>query len=177
MFAPAKTASIRCNCAPQNKKAQTFSPARFTRLSAVDLSFDRQFNVDRTLLLAQSAAEFRERNVLQLPDAFARNAELLSDFFQRFGFTAIQAKALKNDFLLPIVEHIKQTPDFIAEIFVPQQFERGLGFLVPDDLAELSGIVVANWRVERRRADRYSLELRNFSARDTNLIAKFIVRW
>src|SRR6266705_2934708 len=141
MFAPAKTASIRCNCGPQNKKAQMFSPARFTRLSAVDLSFDRQFDVDRTLLLAQSAAEFRERNVLQLPDAFARNAELLSDFFERFGFTAVQSKALKNDFLLPIVEHIKQTADFIAKIFVAQELKRGLGFLVPNDLADLCRIV------------------------------------
>src|SRR6266581_2482472 len=119
------------------KTRRRFRPRVFTRLSPADLSFDRQFDVDWTLLLAQSAAEFRERNVLQLPDAFARNAELLADFFQRFGFTAVQSKALKNDFLLSIVEHIKQTADLIAKIFVAQELKRGLGFLVPNDLAEL----------------------------------------
>ena len=74
---------------------------------AQDLSFDRQFDVDGTLLLAQSAAELGERDVLLLANALARDAELLPDFLECFRFAAVQAEALKDNFLLAIIEDIE----------------------------------------------------------------------
>ena len=71
------------------------------------LSFDRQFDVDRALFFAQSAAQLRERNVLQLPDAFAGDPEFLPDFLECFRFAAIQPEALEDNFFLAIVEHVE----------------------------------------------------------------------
>src|SRR5213076_3212027 len=80
MYARARTeSSIRCNCGRRNK-TRTFrrrvSNAR-CRHCRVALSLDRQFDIDRALFLAQRAAELRERNVLQLPNALAGNTEFL----------------------------------------------------------------------------------------------------
>src|SRR5438874_8719056 len=141
MYARAKTeSSIQCNCGRRNKTrrrfVRVFQMPR-CRPCRVDLSLDRQFDIDRALFLAQSTAELRERDVLQLPNALACNPEFLSDLLERFGFTAVQSEALKNDFLLAVVQHIKQSANFVAEVFVAQQFERGLSFLVPHNLAEL----------------------------------------
>src|SRR6266487_393983 len=172
--------SIPCNYGQRNKARGRFVGAfqmKDVDLVVVDLSLDRQFDIDRALFLAQSAAELRKCNVLQLPNALACNAEFLSHFLERFGLTAVQSEALKNDFLLAIIQHIKQSADFIAKIFVAEQLERRLSLLVPDDLAEFSRIIVADRCIERSWADRYGLELRDFSARNPDLVAKFIIRW
>src|SRR5206468_12156003 len=107
MYARARTeSSIRCNCGRRNK-TRTFrrrvSNAR-CRSCRVALSFDRQFDIDRALFLAQRAAELRERNVLQLPKALAGNTEFLSHFLERFGLAAAQPAALVIDFLPAIVQ-------------------------------------------------------------------------
>ena len=60
------------------------------------LGFDRQFNLDWTFLLAQRAAKFRQRDVLQLPNALPRHAEFLPNFLERFGFAAVQPEALEH---------------------------------------------------------------------------------
>src|SRR5437867_7459077 len=138
MYARAKTeSSIQCNCGRRNKTrrrfVRVFQMPR-CRPCRVDLSLDRQFDIDRALFLAQSAAELRERNVLQLPNALAGNTEFFSHFLERFGLTTVQPEALENDLLLAIVQHIKQSAYFIAKIFVPEQLERRLSFLVPNNL-------------------------------------------
>src|SRR6266513_1895970 len=172
--------SIPCNCGPRNKargRSVRAFQIRFRSCRRRNLSLDRQFDIDRALFLAQSAAELRKCNVLQLPNAFACNAEFLSHFLERFGLAAVQPEALENDFLLAIVQHIKQSAYFIAKIFVAEQLERRLSFLVPDNLPEFSRIIVANRCIERSWADRYGLELRDFSAGDPDLVTKFVVRW
>src|SRR6266568_1354184 len=110
--------SIPCNYGQRNKARGRFVGAfqmKDVDLVVVDLSLDRQFDIDRALFLAQSAAELRKRNILQLPNALACNTEFLSHFLERFGLATIQSKALEDDFLLAIVEHIKQTAHFIAK--------------------------------------------------------------
>src|SRR5437762_11857482 len=107
MYARARTeSSIRCNCGRRNK-TRTFrrrvSNAR-CRSCRVALSFDRQFDIDRALFLAQRAAELRERDVLQLSNALPCHAEFLSHFLERFRFSAVQPEALENNFLLAIVQ-------------------------------------------------------------------------
>ena len=53
------------------------------------LSFHRQLDVDRTLLLAERAAQLRERDVLQLTNPFPGDAEFLAHFLKRFRFAAV----------------------------------------------------------------------------------------
>ena len=139
------------------------------------LSFDRQFDIDRALFLAERAAQFRQRDVLQLANALAGHAEFLADFLEGLRFAAVEAEAREDDLPLAIVEHVEQTADFVAKVLVAQQFERRLRFFVADDLAELGGIVVADRRIERRRTDRHGLELRNFSAGNADLFAELVV--
>src|ERR1700731_2170533 len=107
------------------------------------LCFDRQFDVDRLFFLAQRATQFRKRNVLQLTNAFAGHAEFLADFLECLWLSTIETKALEDDFLLAIIEHVEQTADFVAQIFVAQQLKRRLRVLVTEDFAKLSGIIVA----------------------------------
>ena len=49
-------------------------------------------------------AQFRERDVLDLADAFAGDAEFLADFLERLFRSAIQAEAIAQDGRLPRVE-------------------------------------------------------------------------
>src|ERR1700737_1022949 len=96
------------------------------RIVCRDLSFDWQFDVDRLLFLAQRATQFRQRNVLQLTNTFACDAEFLSDFLERLWFAAVEPETLENDFLLAIVEHVEQSANFVAKILVAQEFKRCL---------------------------------------------------
>jgi tRNA U34 5-methylaminomethyl-2-thiouridine-forming methyltransferase MnmC len=92
--------------------------------------------------------KFRQRDVLQLANALARNAESLADFLKRLRLAAIQAKPLENNLLLAVIQYVKQTAELIAEILVAQQFKRRLRVLVADNFTELGGIVVTDWRIE-----------------------------
>src|SRR5207237_5047610 len=123
---------------PKLSKTRT---CRSTSLRA--LGFDRQLDVDRALLLAERAAQFRERDVLQLANALACHAKFLPDFLEGLRFAAIETEARENDFALTIVEHVEQAADLVPEILVAEQFERRLRFFVADDFAEFRRIIVA----------------------------------
>src|SRR6266576_3697843 len=139
------------------------------------LRFDRQFDVDGPLLLTQSTAQLRKRDVLQLTNSFAGYAEFLADFLKRLGLATVETKPLENNFLLAIIEHVEQSADFVPKILVPQQLERRLRFFVSDDLAKFRGIIVTDRRIERSRPNRNSLKLRNFSAGNTELVAELLI--
>src|SRR6266496_4461545 len=49
-------------------------------------------------------AQFPERNLLDLPDALARHAELFADFLQCFPVVTVQAKPLPEDGLLARIQ-------------------------------------------------------------------------
>src|SRR6266496_1163854 len=93
----------------------------------------------------------------------------------RSWFATVQPEALENDLLLAVVQHVKQTTDFIAQILVAQKFEGRLSLFIPDDFAELGGIVVADRRIERSWTNRHRLQLRDFPARNPDLIAKLFI--
>src|ERR1700730_1506686 len=154
---------------PQAEAGRSCPPRRIT------LRFDRQFDVDRLLFLAQSAAQFRKRDVLQLANALASDAEFFADFLERLRLATVEPEALENDFFLAIVEHVEQTTDLIAKVLVAQKLKRSLRIFVADDFAKLSRIVIADRRVKRRRANRHRLKLRNFSGGDADLFAKLII--
>ena len=109
---------------------------RQSEAATATLSLDRQLDVDRTLFLAQRPAQFRQRDVLQLANSLAGDAELLADFLERLRLAAVKPEALENDLLLAIIEDIEQAADFVAQVLVAQKFERRLRVLVADDFAE-----------------------------------------
>src|SRR5439155_8597565 len=100
------------------------------------LCFDRQFYIHRALFFAEGAAQFRERDVLELADSFAGHAEFFPDFLERLWLPAIKSEARENDLSFAIVQHVQQPTDFVPKILVTQQFESRLRFFIADDLAE-----------------------------------------
>src|SRR5204863_9899027 len=99
------------------------------------------------------------------------------DFLERLRLPTVQAEALKNDLLLAVVQNIQQSADLVAEIFIAQQLTRRLRLLIADDFAEFGRIVVTDRRVECSRSDRNRFELRDFPARDADLVAKLFIGW
>jgi len=45
------------------------------------------------------------RGVLQLPNTFPRQAEILADILQRLRLSTVETETLRDDFLLAAVEH------------------------------------------------------------------------
>jgi len=66
--------------------------------------------------LAERAAQFRQRDILQLTDSFARDTQPPSYFLKRFPLSAFESKTLGNDLLLSSVESFQQAPDLDLEV-------------------------------------------------------------
>src|SRR5207248_11794315 len=96
------------------------------------------------VLLAQRPRPVPERNVLQLTDTFAGHAEFLAAFLELLRLPAIEAEEQENNFLLAIIEHVKQAAHFVAQVFVAQKLKWCLCVLIADDFAELSRIIIAD---------------------------------
>ena len=64
------------------------------------------------LTLAQRAAQFRQRDVLQLTDALAGDAEFFTDLFERPAVSAVQPKAGHDNFAFPVIENPEKVRDF-----------------------------------------------------------------
>src|SRR5438105_12289492 len=112
------------------------------------LSFNRQLDVDRLFFFAQGATQFRQSNILQLTNALAGDAKFLANLLERLWLSAIESEALKNNFLFTIVENVKQSADFVAQVFVAQKLKRRLRVLIADDFAEFGRIVIADRRIQ-----------------------------
>src|SRR5437762_9733257 len=69
------------------------------------LTFNQEPCLDWSVFLAERAAQLRQRNVLQLANTLACDAEILTDVLERLRLSAVETETLKDDFLLPIVEH------------------------------------------------------------------------
>ena len=63
----------------------------------------RQQVLDWLFLLLQSTSQFHQRDVLELADALARDAEFLTDFFERLRLSAIEAEAGEDDLFLALI--------------------------------------------------------------------------
>src|SRR5262249_18836052 len=128
----------------QTKNARTFQSARVKTTLPSSLSFDRQFHIHRTPLLRERTAQFGKRNVLQLTNALPRNTKLFTYFLERLGFSAVQTETLEDDLLFAVIQDVQQTSDLVSQIFITQQLERRLRFLVANDFAKLGRIVIAD---------------------------------
>src|SRR5216683_760708 len=89
------------------------------------------------LFLAEGAPQLGERNVLQLANTLARDAEIPTDVFQGLWLSTVETETLRDNFLLAFVEHIEHPVHFMEQVFVAQQFERSLRLLVVNYLAKL----------------------------------------
>src|SRR5262249_50591013 len=145
MVAPRLTTGLRRG---KKKRADVSIRAFCKSLPSRRLNIGGQLDIDRAFLLTQGPAQFRERDVLQLADAFPRHPKLLADFFERLRFASVETEAGENNLPFAIIEHIEQSADFVAQVLVPQQFEWCLCFFVANNLAELGRIIVTDRRVE-----------------------------
>ena len=84
------------------------------------LSFNWEREASRFLFLPQGAAQFRERDVLQLTDTLTRDAQFPADFFQALSISAVEPETLGNNPLLAGGEHVEQTAYFVVQVFVAQ---------------------------------------------------------
>src|ERR1700720_575177 len=119
----------------------------------LSLSCDWLRSVQSVLFLAQGAAQLGQRNVLQLANTLARDAEILTNVFQRLRFSTIEAETLRDNFLLATIEQRDQAIHFTTQVLVAQPFKGRLRFFVSDHLAKLRRIIVPNRRVQRSGAD------------------------
>src|ERR1700745_3200312 len=74
--------------------------------------------VQRILSLAEGAAQFGERTVLQLADAFPRDAEIFRNVCQSPWLSSVEPETLRNDCHLAFVEHIEEPVHFTEQVLV-----------------------------------------------------------
>src|SRR5262245_1803277 len=82
------------------------------------LSFDRQFHIHRALFLRERTAQFRKRNILQLPNAFSRDTKFFTYFLESLRLSAVQTKTLEDDLLFALIQNVQQPADFVTQIFI-----------------------------------------------------------
>src|SRR5215475_14355544 len=91
---------------------------------------------DRLLPLGERLSQFRQGDILQLPDPLSGHSEFLSNFFESFRFGAIQPVSLEDNLALAVVQHPQKLAKFVAHVLVSEQLERRLGLFITDDLAK-----------------------------------------
>src|SRR6266699_702704 len=99
-------------------------------------------------------AQFPERNLLDLPDALARHAELFADCLQCFPVVTVQAKPLPEDGLLARIQCLDHFVDErVVRLFLELLVGRVRVFVF-HDVRDMIGVIVADGRVERSRPHR-----------------------
>src|ERR1044072_5742179 len=101
------------------------------------------------LELAQ-CGEPGQRLALELPDALARQVELVSDRLERPGL-ALEAEAQLEDATLPLGERVERPPHTLAAERLLGLFERVGRLAVGEEVAELTLVVRADGLVQRNR--------------------------
>ena len=130
---------------------------------------------DRLLPLGERSTEFRQGDILQLPDPLSGNSELLTDFFESFRVAAGQSVSVEDNLPLAVVQYVQKLTDCVAQVLISEQLERCLGIFITDHLPEFGRIIIADRSIKRRRANRNRLQLRNLRAGNTDLFGKFFV--
>src|SRR5271165_3317974 len=83
---------------------------------------------DRLLPLGERPTQFRQGDILQLPDPLSGHSEVLSNFFESFRFAAIQPESLEDNLALAVVQHLQKLAKFVAHALVSEQLERKIIF-------------------------------------------------
>src|SRR5277367_5768131 len=132
---------------------------------------------DRFLPLGERPTQFRQGDILQLPDPLSGHSEFLSNFFESLWFAVVQSESLEDNRALAVVQHLQKLDKFGAHALVSEQLERRLRIFIANDLAKCGRIIVADRSIKGRRSNRNRLQLRKLRARDTDLFGKFVIGW
>src|ERR1700730_1846807 len=123
---------------------------------------------DRLLPLGERPTQFRQSDILQLPDPLSGHSEFLSNLFESFRFAAVQPESLEDNLALAVVQHFQKPAKFVAHVLVSEQLERRLRIFITDHLAKFGRIIIADRSIQGRRFNRNCLQLRKLRARDTH---------
>src|ERR1039458_8535431 len=99
-------------------------------------------------------AEFSQREILDLADAFAGDAEFLADLLQGFFRAAVEAEAAAQNCRFARVEVLDHVLQHAGDGLVLQIFVGRGGIFILDDVGKIIRVVIADGRVERCRAKR-----------------------
>src|ERR1700722_16559159 len=102
---------------------------------------------DRLLPLGERPTQFRQGDILQLPDPLSGHSEFLSNFFESFRFAAVQPESLEDNLALAVVQPLPKLPL----------------------------IIIAEPTPKGPRPNRNLLQLRKPRARDTDLFGQFFI--
>jgi hypothetical protein len=119
--------------------------------------------------------QFRQSDILHLPDSLSGHSEFLSNFFESFRFAVVQPVSLEDDRALAVVQHLQKLAKFVAHVLVSEQFERRLRIsspMISPNSVESSSLIGAS-REAGPNLNR--LQLRKFPARDTDLFGQFFI--
>jgi hypothetical protein len=86
--------------------------------------------------LGERPTQFRQGDILQLPDSLSGHSEFLSNFFEGFRCAAVQPESLEDNRALAVVQYLQKLVKFVAHVLVSEQFERRLRIFITDDLAK-----------------------------------------
>src|ERR1700731_4580282 len=90
----------------------------------------------RLFPLGERPTQFRQSDILQLPDPLSGHSEFLSNFFESFRFAAVQPESLEDNLPLAVVQHLQKLAKFVAHVLVSEQLKRRLRIFITDDLAK-----------------------------------------
>jgi len=91
---------------------------------------------DRLLPLRKRSTQFRQGDILQLPNSLPGHSECLSNFFESFRFAAVPSESLEDNLALPVIQHLQEFAKFSAQILVSKQLKRRPRIFITDDLAK-----------------------------------------
>ena len=120
-------------------------------------------------------AEFSQREILDLADALARDAEFLADFLQGFFRAAVEAEAVAQNGRFARVEVPDHVLQHAGDGFVFQIFVGRGGVFILDDVGKIIRLVVADGRVERRGANRHQPHLPDAGGGHVEFVGQLLV--
>jgi hypothetical protein len=90
-----------------------------------------------------------KRNVLQLANSFAGDAEFDAYFFESHGSFSVQSKPGVDDAMLAFIKNIEQVIKFSIHIFVVESLKRIHRMLVSDYVRKFCTIVIVHRGIQR----------------------------
>src|SRR6266568_5293900 len=120
-------------------------------------------------------AQFVQGDILDLAHALTGDAEFLADLLQGFFRAAIETETVTQDGRFARIERLDHFLQHAGDGLVFELFVRRLGVLVGDDFGESVRFIVADGRVQRRRADRGGAHLRHARGGHAQFFGQFLV--
>src|ERR1017187_5279662 len=120
-------------------------------------------------------AEFSQREILDLADALARDAEFLADLLQGFFRAPVEAEAVAQNCRFARVEVLDHVLQHAGDGFVFQIFVGRGGVFVLDDVGKIIRLVIADGRVQRRGADGGQPHLPDAGGGHVEFVGQFLI--